>query len=122
MAKANKPPALEGKMRISKLVSHLVLAALMSVGLFGCITNALAQTRTATVQETEDKNKVDLYTRFVDNYKTNPAAAYQTAKDYLQRYAKENDQYSNEKNGSGNCVTWFMTTGISLKHSKSASR
>jgi hypothetical protein len=70
------------------------LAVLLSAGMFGCFTIAFAQTRTTTVQETEDKVKVDLYTRFVDNYKTNPVAAYQTAKDYLQRYAKENDQYS----------------------------
>jgi len=68
-----------------------MLAATLLIGFAGKVQ---AQTRTSPVQETEDKLKVDLYTRFVDNYKTNRPAAYQTAKDYLQRYAKENDQYS----------------------------
>ncbi len=82
-------------MRIRKLINHLavgsVLAAVLLMGFAG---KAHAQTKNTTVQETEDKVKVDLYTRFVDNYRTNEAVAYQTAKDYLQRYAKENDQYS----------------------------
>lgn len=54
-----------------------------------------AQTKTtANVQETDDKVKVDLYTKFVETYKTNRPVARHTAKDYLQRYAKDNDQYS----------------------------
>jgi hypothetical protein len=54
-----------------------------------------AQTRTsASVQETDDEVKVDIYTKFTQAYKTDKALAYETAKTYLQRYAKDNDQYS----------------------------
>jgi hypothetical protein len=86
-----------GSMRIQKFASELtwgVLAVvILSAGFAG---NANAQTRNnvTQVQETDDKVKVDLYTRFVDNYKTNRPVAYETAKDYLQRYGKERDQYS----------------------------
>jgi hypothetical protein len=81
-------------MRIRKVTTQLALATLFGVVLLAGLGGRVqAQTKTG-VQETEDKVKVDLYTRFVDNYKTNRPAAYETAKDYLQRYAKENDQYS----------------------------
>jgi len=53
-----------------------------------------AQTKNTTVQETDDPVKVDLYTKFVNNYKTNEDAAYEVAKQYLQKYVKDNDQYS----------------------------
>lgn len=83
-------------MKIQKLIKQLGLGALLVIVLVtGFGGNVTAQTRTNnTVQETDDKVKVDLYTRFVDNYKTNPFVAYETAKDYLKLYAKENDQYS----------------------------
>jgi hypothetical protein len=82
-------------MRIRKLTKEIVLGSVMALAIsVGVSGNILAQTRTSSVQETEDKVKVDLYTKFVDNYKNNRPVAYQTAKDYLQRYAKENDQYS----------------------------
>jgi hypothetical protein len=45
-------------------------------------------------QETEDQVKIDMYKRFVDNRIPNPRAAYQAGKDYLAKYAKDNDQYS----------------------------
>lgn len=79
-----------------KLTHELVMGSVLVVALAaGFGLNIQAQTRTSnTVQETDDKVKVDLYTKFVDNYKNNRPLAYQTAKDYLQRYAKENDQYS----------------------------
>ena len=54
-----------------------------------------AQTKSnANVQETDDKVKVDMYTRFVDTYKTDRAAAHHVGRDYLQKYARDNDQYS----------------------------
>jgi hypothetical protein len=77
---------------MQKLMKHLAMGSLLAAVLVISLAGAVkAQTRN---QETDDKIKVDLYTRFVDNYKSNLPAAYETAKDYLQRYSKENDQYS----------------------------
>lgn len=45
-------------------------------------------------QETDDPAKIAIYTRFRDNYKDNPAVAYQAARDYLQKYTKDKDQYT----------------------------
>jgi tetratricopeptide (TPR) repeat protein len=45
-------------------------------------------------QETDDPVKIQIYKRFVDNRIQNPGAAYQAAKDYLQKYQKEKDQYT----------------------------
>jgi tetratricopeptide (TPR) repeat protein len=53
-------------------------------------------TRQALVvaQETDDPVKIEIYKRFVDNRVPNPAAAYQAARDYLQKYNKDKDQYT----------------------------
>lgn len=48
----------------------------------------------AQAQETDDQAKIDIYTRFVNNRKTNEAVAYQAARDYLQKYPKDDDQYT----------------------------
>lgn len=48
----------------------------------------------AMAQETDDPVKIEVYTRFVNNRKTNEAAAYQAAKEYMQKYPKDNDQYT----------------------------
>ncbi|HEV8428572.1 MAG TPA: hypothetical protein VGQ41_11790 [Pyrinomonadaceae bacterium] len=45
-------------------------------------------------QETDDPAKIAIYQRFVDNRVPNPAAAYQAARDYLQKYNKDKDQYT----------------------------
>jgi tetratricopeptide (TPR) repeat protein len=45
-------------------------------------------------QETDDPVKIQIYKRFVDNRTDNPGAAYQAAKDYLQKYQKDKDQYT----------------------------
>ena len=44
-------------------------------------------------QETDDPVKIETYKRFYDNAKTNKAVAYQAARDYLQKYEKDKDQY-----------------------------
>ena len=70
-------------------------AVLITLSALPLPTRVTAQTKTNSgVQETDDKFKVDTYTKFVENYKTNKAVAYDTAKIYLARYAKDNDQYS----------------------------
>ncbi len=48
----------------------------------------------AMAQVTDDPVKIEVYTRFVNNRKTNEPAAYLAAKDYLQKYPKDNDQYT----------------------------
>lgn len=58
---------------------------------------AFAQPQTARAQQpvvTDDEVKVAVYKRFVDNRVPNPGAAYQAARDYIQRYGKEDDQYT----------------------------
>ena len=45
-------------------------------------------------QETDDQAKIDIYKRFVDNRVPNPTLAYQAARDYLQKYQKDKDQYT----------------------------
>lgn len=45
-------------------------------------------------QETNDPVKIEIYKRFVDNRVPNPGAAYQAAVDYLQKYPKDKDQYT----------------------------
>jgi len=85
-----------GTMKIRKLIIGATIGLLLATpSLTSRVARVAAQTKTtATVQETDDKVKVDLYTKFVENYKTNEAAAHHAGKDYLARYAKDNDQYS----------------------------
>lgn len=45
-------------------------------------------------QETDDPVKIEIYKRFVDNRVPNPAAAYKAARDYLTKYNKDKDQYT----------------------------
>ena len=45
-------------------------------------------------QETDDPVKIQIYNRFVENRVPNPAAAYQAARDYMQKYQKDKDQYT----------------------------
>ncbi|HEX7335448.1 MAG TPA: hypothetical protein VF290_28400 [Pyrinomonadaceae bacterium] len=44
-------------------------------------------------QETDDPVKIEIYNRFYNNVKTNKPVAYQAARDYLQKYGKDKDQY-----------------------------
>src|SRR6185436_18044954 len=48
----------------------------------------------ASAQETDDPVKIEIYKRFVDNRQRNPTAAYQAARDYLVKYQKDKDQYT----------------------------
>jgi tetratricopeptide (TPR) repeat protein len=69
---------------------RLVLAALLvlSVVTFG------SRQSVVVAQETDDPVKIEIYKRFVDNRINNPTAAYQAARDYLQKYNKDKDQYT----------------------------
>jgi len=69
------------------LVKGFVAAAFLVVSLaaFGPV---------AIAQETDDPAKIEIYKRFVDNRLPNPTAAYQAARDYLTKYTKDKDQYT----------------------------
>jgi len=73
------------------LVSRLALAALvaLAIGFIG------ARQFVVSAQETDDPVKIETYKRFVDNREKNPPVAYQAARDYLQRYQKDKDEYTN---------------------------
>jgi len=49
---------------------------------------------TVVAQETDDQVKIDIYKKFYDNRVPNPAVAYQAARDYMQKYPKDKDQYT----------------------------
>lgn len=71
-----------------KLLAKSLLTAVfmaVSLGAFGSV---------AVAQETDDPAKIEIYKRFVDNRLPNPRAAYQAARDYLQKYTKDKDQYT----------------------------
>jgi hypothetical protein len=74
---------------------YIVLATLLVLFSSGAAmrTNAQPQQGSSAVAETDDPVKIAVYSRFRDNYRGNIGVAYQAARDYLQRYGKENDLY-----------------------------
>ena len=74
---------------VKTFVGRLVLATLVT--LFAASTGL--RQFSIVAQETDDPVKVQMYKKFIDNFKTNLPVAYQAAKDYLQRYQKDKDQY-----------------------------
>jgi tetratricopeptide (TPR) repeat protein len=77
---------------MKSFVKGLLAAAFLAVLLAPFSSVAVAQT-TQAVQETDDPAKIAIYKQFYDNHKNNPAVAYKAAREYLQRYTKEKDQY-----------------------------
>jgi tetratricopeptide (TPR) repeat protein len=65
----------------SLMTGALIAASLAAFGSF------------AVAQETDDPVKIEMYKKFRDNYRDNPGAAYQAARDYLAKYTKDKDQY-----------------------------
>ena len=59
---------------------------------------ALGARQTVLAQETDDPVKIEIYKRFVDNRTDRPAVAYQAAQDYLKKYNKDKDQYTDYLN------------------------
>ena len=73
-------------MRLSSIFAAFFAAVL----LFAPGRAVLAQQPTVT----DDEVKVNVYKQFVANRVPNPAVAYQAARDYMQKYGKEDDQYT----------------------------
>lgn len=71
------------------LGKRLGLAVLLALSVL-----ALGGRQAVLAQETDDPVKIAIYKRFVDNRLPNPAVAYQAARDYLQKYNKDKDQYT----------------------------
>lgn len=71
-----------------KLLRRLGLATLLAV------TVVALGSSIVFAQETDDPVKIEIYKRFVDNRLQNPVAAYQAARDYLTKYNKDKDQYT----------------------------
>src|SRR4051794_11558637 len=71
------------------LGQRLGLAVLLALSVL-----ALGARQIVLAQETDDPVKIAIYKRFVDNRQGNPAVAYQAARDYLQKYNKDKDQYT----------------------------
>jgi tetratricopeptide (TPR) repeat protein len=71
------------------LGQRLGLAVLLG---FSVLATGAGQTALAQ-RETDDPAKVQIYQRFYDNAKKNPDVAYQAARDYLQKYTKDKDEY-----------------------------
>ena len=75
----------------SRLVFGVLVAlAVVTVGMRQSTVFAQA----SQGQETDDPVKIQMYNRFVDNRVPNPAVAYQAARDYMQKYQKDKDQYT----------------------------
>lgn len=72
------------------LLSRFTLATLLAVAGASIGAGQFA----VVAQETDDPVKIQIYQRFRDNYQRNPDAAYQAARDYLQKYQKDKDQYT----------------------------
>lgn len=71
------------------LGQRLGLAVLLALSVL-----ALGARHVVLAQETDDPVKIEIYKRFVDNRQGNPSVAYQAARDYLQKYNKDKDQYT----------------------------
>ena len=75
------------------LVRLLALSALVTaLWLPALALNTESQPTTAQTTQDEDAAKNALYQKFLDNYKTNESAAYEIAKEYVQKWPAESQQ------------------------------
>lgn len=79
---------------MKKLLQSLALSALVAcIWLPALAQNTQPQTATtAQAGQGDEEAKAALYQRFLDIYKTDPKAASEVAKDYLQKYPAASDQ------------------------------
>jgi hypothetical protein len=70
------------------------LSLILAVFMLAVPALAQPQSRSQQPVVTDDEVKVNVYKRFWDNRVPNPAVAYEAARDYMQRYNKENDDYT----------------------------
>ena len=77
-----------------RLIAGCAMITMFSLTTFATGNPASQAKSAALAQETDDQAKIDIYKRFTENRTTNKAVAYQAAKDYLQKYPKDKDQYT----------------------------
>jgi hypothetical protein len=82
---------------MKKLIRLLVFAALVATLALPAIaqTTPAATPAAAAPSQDEAQAKVDLYDKLVKNRASNPPVAYEAAKEYIQKYGADNDQYVN---------------------------
>jgi tetratricopeptide (TPR) repeat protein len=66
----------------------LILCVVATLTLF------VLETTVLRAQENPEQAKTDLYKKFVDNRGPNQELAYQAGKEYLEKYGKDNDKYT----------------------------
>lgn len=81
------------KKQVTHLIAVVSIVITLAIAAAGS-TNHILQFGVVLGQETDDQAKIDVYKRFTENRTTNAAVAYQAAKDYLQKYPKDKDQYT----------------------------
>ena len=77
-----------------KLLGKRLGAKVSFAAMLAFVMLAVGAGRAVLAQETDDPVKIEIYKRFVDNRAERPAVAYQAARDYLQKYNKDKDQYT----------------------------
>lgn len=78
---------------MKKLVQLIALSALVAtLWLPALASNTLSLNETSAIAPQDEEAKAALYNEFLKNYKTDPKAAYATAKEYLQKFPAESDQ------------------------------
>src|ERR1041384_1660702 len=92
-SKASGVPDEKERRRVDMklLGKRLALAAMVALML---LARGCARRWPVVAQETDDPVKIEIYKRFVDNRLPNPAVAYQAARDYVTKYNKDKDQYT----------------------------
>jgi tetratricopeptide (TPR) repeat protein len=75
----------KGESKVKKLFAPIILATLTVFAL---------GTSEVLSQEAQDQVKADLYKKFVDNRGPHEEIAYQAGKEYLEKYGKDNDKYT----------------------------
>jgi hypothetical protein len=76
--------------KMNRLVKKLVLSGFLMTSLVA----AGSSYQVARGQETDDQVKIDIYKRFYENREANKGVAYKAAQDYLAKYIKDKDQYT----------------------------
>ncbi|HKS28286.1 MAG TPA: hypothetical protein VJS44_10720 [Pyrinomonadaceae bacterium] len=78
---------------MKKLVQIIALSALIAtLWLPALASNTLSLAETSAVAPQDEEAKAALYNEFLKNYKTDPKAAYATAKQYLEKFPAESEQ------------------------------
>lgn len=100
---------------MKKLVQIIALSALVAtLWLPALASNTLSLNENSAIAPQDEEAKAALYNEFLKNYKTDPKAAYATAKEYLQKFPAESDQTAYLKK-------WITAYEVKEKEARKAS-